>query len=94
MINLLTGAVLIDGNPPAGLPRSVRENPLYVRTFGETCNFQVTRLDSGVMVTTKPVDGRYMYEFFEWHQGQLVVTEVDMDHGWRFELLDSLRAME
>ena len=33
-VNLLTGAVLLDGSPPRSLPADVLSHPLYRRTFG------------------------------------------------------------
>ncbi|TMW55351.1 hypothetical protein Poli38472_013242 [Pythium oligandrum] len=41
LINTVNGTILTDGNPPAGVPASVRELPEYAELFGDQ-DFEVT----------------------------------------------------
>ena len=51
-VNLLTGAVLLNGYPPCGLPDEVTQCALYKRSFGETRNFEVSKSPSGATFNT------------------------------------------
>ena len=51
-VNLLTGAVLLNGYPPCGLPDEVTQCALYKRSFGETRNFEVSKSASGATFNT------------------------------------------
>ncbi len=62
-VNVLDGAVLINGRPPSRLPKEVTEHPLFVRVFGQGTNFEVGRSGDGVLQTLSPVRGRF-YDFF------------------------------
>uniref|UniRef100_A0A0G4FVD6 ubiquitinyl hydrolase 1 n=1 Tax=Chromera velia CCMP2878 TaxID=1169474 RepID=A0A0G4FVD6_9ALVE len=52
-LNLATGCVLCDGEPPSSLPASVLLHKKFQRTFGER-NFEITKNDRGEMETTMP----------------------------------------
>lgn len=77
-VNLLTGDVLVNGNPTKGLPLGIRNHPVYRRVFGAMCNFEVA--DSaipGVLVTTKALQGHLYYRFGLGDNGRLLVEEKD-----------------
>eukprot|EP00961_Rhodomonas_salina_P053465 717141-Rhodomonas_salina.1 len=81
-IHLLTGLILFNGNPIRGLPDSIRKHPLFQRTFGADCNFEVTETANGdqlksVFKTSKYVEGRYLYSFFLTDDNQLSAVEFD-----------------
>jgi hypothetical protein len=61
-LDTLTGEVLVDGYPPARLPRDITSHPLFVRVFGHDTNFEVARSDDGVLRALRPVGGR-LYDF-------------------------------
>eukprot|EP00878_Enallax_costatus_P022742 GHUV01024146.1.p1 GENE.GHUV01024146.1~~GHUV01024146.1.p1 ORF type:complete len:469 (+),score=155.16 GHUV01024146.1:124-1407(+) len=90
-INVLDGTVLLDGFPPGRLPRDITSHPLYIRTFGSV-DFEVFNTDQGVLVTTRPVNGRF-YEFYlsvtaaEGQPSELVITEQDRETGQQLQLL-------
>ena len=59
-INVMTGLVLYNGDPPAQLPNDVLYHPLYKRCFGKQ-NF-LTCIEQGTIKTVMPTDN-YMYKF-------------------------------
>ena len=79
-VNLLTGALLLDGSPPGSLPPDVLQHPLYVRLFGAR-DFEVSRTSSGALLTNRPLSGRFFYEFVAHGDGALDVTEIDASQG-------------
>lgn len=81
-IDVLSGAVLLDGRPPLRLPGTVVKHPLYRRVFGDI-NFEVTVASNGIYGTARPVRGCH-YEFHE--SSDLRVWELDAT-GRRLELL-------
>eukprot|EP00198_Chlamydomonas_reinhardtii_P008814 XP_001698151.1 predicted protein [Chlamydomonas reinhardtii] len=105
-INILDGTVLFDGCPPSRLPKEIVQHPLYVRTFGsfnfEVAFAGETGSAAGpggggemVLQTLRTVRGR-LYDFrlcaaaADEQLAQLVITEVDAEHGGeRLELLDA-----
>eukprot|EP00899_Mesostigma_viride_P018047 jgi/Mesvir1/26243/Mv05721-RA.1 len=87
-INVLTGTVLVDGNPPGRLPAAILEHPLYRAVFGDK-SFEVSVTAAGMYSVTRAVGGR-SYEFAMLKGGRLLVLEVDGTEGAgaRLELLD------
>lgn len=87
-INVFTGAVLVNGSPPASLPSAIYQHRLYKRTFGRSLFRVVPK--AGVYETANHVEGRF-YQFF--HDGEnLHVTEIDKISNQRLELLDSYKS--
>eukprot|EP00899_Mesostigma_viride_P028443 jgi/Mesvir1/8784/Mv02694-RA.1 len=87
-INVLSGAVLVDGNPPGRLPAAILEHPLYKAVFGDK-SFEVSTTADGVHCVTRSVGGRW-YEFVMLADDRLLAVEVDRSEsaGARLELLD------
>ncbi|CAM9957051.1 unnamed protein product, partial [Ectocarpus sp. 4 AP-2014] len=85
-VNLLTGVVLFDGEPPSRLPGDITKDNLYRRVFGKA-RFEVSLASGGMFRTTRTADGRF-YEFSRVGvSGELLVEEVDERLGERLELL-------
>lgn len=82
-VNLCTGVVLKDGQPPGKLPNAVREHALYWRVFGGR-NFEV----STDLKTTQPVNGKH----YQWLLvgARLEVTETDVETGEQLQLLPGM----
>lgn len=85
-MNILDGAVLLDGSPPGRLTKSILGHPLYLRTFGKR-DFEVARTKSGVLQTLKPVCGRF-YDFAVEAPSRLNIIEIDKQRALELELLD------
>eukprot|EP00752_Nemacystus_decipiens_P003638 g3353.t1 len=84
--NLLTGAVLLDGEPPGWLPIDITQDDLYLRVFRKT-RFEVVRVSNGVFKTTRATKGR-RYEFsLRTGGGELVIMEIDEEPRETLELL-------
>jgi hypothetical protein len=60
-VNLISGVVLLNSEPPSLLPQDIIEHRLYVRIFGNR-NFSVVKRESGIRETTKAISGFY-YQF-------------------------------
>ena len=60
-VNVLTGMVLYDGNPPQSLPLTVLEHALFRRTMGNI-DFEVTADATGTLRTNQPLGG-YSFSF-------------------------------
>lgn len=88
-INILTGVVLFDGLPPGRLPKSVIEDPLYERSFGDR-NFEV-RLAGGRFTSIKQKEG-YHYHFFRDAHDALIIREEH--EGVVLELMDADKIKE
>ncbi|CAM9355098.1 unnamed protein product [Chrysoparadoxa australica] len=74
-LNILSGVVLLDGNPPGRLPPTVIQHPLYKRVFGNV-NFEVKSSSEAIHTTLKPVAGGCRYEFYLNSEGDLRVIEL------------------
>jgi hypothetical protein len=79
-INIMTGAVLLNGIPPSRLPRDILCHPLFRRTFKDR-DFEICS-DGSTMTTTRKVSG-CLYSF-EMRTGgdidgvdELVIHEID-----------------
>ena len=83
-VNLITGILLVNGLPPASLPKEVLDHGLYRRVFGRR-NFEVVP-KAGAWETSRLVFGR-KYQFFK-NQKQLHILETDPNSNEEFELLD------
>ena len=77
-INISTGIVLFNGNPPGQLPHSILSDPVYMRSFGDR-KFEVCLSSTGVHKTTQPIRGR-VYTF-EKRDDELIVCEIDPKLG-------------
>eukprot|EP00899_Mesostigma_viride_P012817 jgi/Mesvir1/21536/Mv03977-RA.1 len=87
-INVLSGTVLVDGNPPGRLPAAILEHPLYKAVFGDK-SFEVSVTADRVYCVTRPV-GKRWYEFSMLDGNRLVAVETDDTQGGaRLELLDT-----
>eukprot|EP00899_Mesostigma_viride_P019526 jgi/Mesvir1/27575/Mv07320-RA.1 len=71
-INVLSGAVLVDGSPPGRLPAAILEHRLYKSVFGDM-SFEVVATAQGVYGATRPVCGRWYW--FAMLEGRLVGVE-------------------
>jgi hypothetical protein len=85
-INLLTGAVLLDGFPPGRLPDSMLQHPLYLRTFGKF-SFEVNLNADGTFKTSSEIEGCF-YEFTELNDGRLLICELRAGAGYTFTKLE------
>jgi hypothetical protein len=56
-VNILTGVVLLNGDPPRSLPNEILDHPLYRRSFGDV-NFETLLLSNGWIESSRPVYGR------------------------------------
>ncbi|CAI5741646.1 unnamed protein product [Hyaloperonospora brassicae] len=72
-INLFTGVVLTDGNPPGGLPPTIREHPRF-QTLFPRCNFEVFYVN-GVFQSESLYCDR-LYEFAMQGEDDLYVQEL------------------
>ncbi|KAG1658900.1 hypothetical protein FOA52_012576 [Chlamydomonas sp. UWO 241] len=77
-INVLDGAVLMDGYPPGRLHMGILDHLLHKRTFGDH-DFEVARASDGVLKTTKAVAGR-LYNFLM-DGDRLFITEIDIQQA-------------
>lgn len=78
-MNVLTGAVLFDGQPPKSLPQEVLGQLLYQRTFGAGMDFEICDVGRGVLRTNRAVQGCW-YEF-SLSDGRLRVVECRAQDG-------------
>ncbi|KAI8807157.1 hypothetical protein BJ742DRAFT_739966 [Cladochytrium replicatum] len=85
-IDLLTGAVLVNGVPPGRLPQAILNDPLYKRSFGKR-NYEVVNHKHGLLETARLIEGHYLYRFGV-RNGQIVIQEVDTDNCSAVELLE------
>ncbi|TMW55348.1 hypothetical protein Poli38472_013239 [Pythium oligandrum] len=93
LVNMASGLILTNGNPPSGLPGSLRELPKYVELFGDQ-DFEVT-FANGVFTTSHTVyDCLYKFAVQE---DELFVEEIMPDRtlqlcnsGWISELAEHL----
>lgn len=92
-VNVLTGAVLLDGSPPRSLPYDILSHPLYQRTF-EKRDFEVSLTDAGALLTIRRLNG-YTYEFVL-HGDALHIVEHSSAPAEpsRLELLDGVTPTE
>nr|KAE8935407.1 hypothetical protein PF009_g14649 [Phytophthora fragariae] len=75
-VNLFTGIVLTDGNPPGGLPTEILEHERFSELFGSR-NFEVVS-DGGALRTSRPYCNRF-YDFALHTGGELFVQELAVD---------------
>ena len=93
-INVVSGVVLYNGLPPSSLPESIRQHPMYKRSFGSR-NFEIVS-KGGILRATRPILG-CIYEFVQPEaQGTaLLVKEIHVfpngdETGLVLELLDGV----
>jgi hypothetical protein len=87
-INVLTGVVLMDGNPPGSLPSSITSHPKYKRSFNDR-NFEVVLSKDGVFETITPLQG-FLFKFFL-ENNNLHVWEIENEAREHIlELMNSL----
>ncbi len=84
-INVLTGAVLVNGSPPSSLPQAIQQHPLFKRTFGRNFLRVVPKL--GYYETATDFGGRLYH--FSLDGDDLHVTELDIKCGRLMELIDA-----
>ena len=86
-LNVLTGTVLFNGEPPGRLPSTITAHAKYRRHFG-SFSFMASPLPDGGYKTTHAVGGCF-YEFILASFGALRVIEMPAGEGdWRLELLE------
>ena len=78
-VDLLTGIVLIGGNPPRRLPSTITDHPLYKRVFGDI-TFEISLLHDQTYRTSVPFRGCF-YKFAELRGGRLLVREIAPGSG-------------
>ena len=83
-VNLLSGVVLLNGLPPAQLPESVTEHPLYKRTFREWM-FQSYIKADGTLATVRSFKGCF-YTFASEAEGLVIMEHPEQ--GPTLRLLD------
>ena len=90
-INIQTGVVLYDGQPPSRLPQTILSLPLYKRSFTDR-NFEVVLAPSGILKTVR-LQGGFRYDFYVNAAGKLTVHEIDPESpDAPLELLDGTEA--
>ncbi|TMW55336.1 hypothetical protein Poli38472_013227 [Pythium oligandrum] len=85
LLNLATGMILTDGNPPSSLPPRIRDVPRYIDLFGDK-DFEVTH-SSGVFSTVYSTNGCF-YNFAV-DRGDLIVEESSEDGAYTIQLCSS-----
>ena len=88
-VNVLTGAVLLDGLPPRSLPQDVLAHPLYLRTFGAR-DFEIVADSTGALRTIRKLGGCF-YEFVK-RQGGLRILEISVGAYGAEDCLELLEA--
>jgi hypothetical protein len=78
IINIITGRLLLNGDPPGGLPGRILKHSLYIRSFGDR-DFEVSSgAEVGVFKTTTTLNG-YLYEFEDRGSKSIVMREIPCD---------------
>ncbi|RHY27783.1 hypothetical protein DYB32_006532, partial [Aphanomyces invadans] len=85
MINVLTGCVLLNGNPPSRLPRAVLDHATYKR-YVDQHDFDVVATSDGVFRTTQSFDGANMELSLHNNSKYLCIQAVYCDR--RLELVE------
>ena len=77
-LNILSGAVLVNGLPPNQLPTSITDDDRYQKVFGNN-NFEVI-LKSGMYETSRPIQGRF-YSFHRSEDASSLIIRESSDNG-------------
>ena len=81
-INIFTGIVLKNANPPGLLPAVITSTKLYTRMF-RSRNFEVSKAADGGFLTTHPMQG-FVYEFTPLGDGEMRCRQRgEKDLFWR-----------
>mmetsp|Transcript_14460 Transcript_14460/g.35020 ORF Transcript_14460/g.35020 Transcript_14460/m.35020 type:complete len:2021 (-) Transcript_14460:63-6125(-) len=86
-VNLLNGSVLINGAPPGLLPKSITDDPLFCRTFGEN-NFEVIADGFCKYRTARKQHGISFYGFSVGNHDKLEITQIHEVWNVTLVLLD------
>jgi hypothetical protein len=84
-VNIITGVVLVDGNPPGRLPCRILEHNMYVRSFG-AFDFDVFKTATNELMTTRRINGcQYKFKFTTNYD---TLSIFEMSHDNTLLLLD------